>query len=663
MKTTLKADRSRTILDAFAVSALADTTSALRPLRTRFIKALALAAAAALLLAPLPAAAQSSTTPPAAGAAPQPTAEPRIAQSREEWNAAMQRLAFPKKGCFTSAYPRIEWREIPCKAPPPYPQPPRRSGTPANIVGGLSGDFDAHVPGALSSVTGSFDSVPAGISETGTDPNTHVAGIANVFSLQLNTGPFSTPMCKGANYPPMCNGFQQFVFDSADSSIYIQYWLLDYGTNCPSGWTFFLNQGEPDCYTSTTPTPVPAVTIADLKQITMKATADPSGNDALIFTIGLGNPINATNQDSVLNLAPNWQDAEFNVFGDGWGTQAVFGDDTTLSVRTSVDDGTTIAPFCQTNSFTGETNDLTLTPPCCPYGVYNGAQPAIVFTQSNKPGETSMCINGTSVGDTHLSTVYGLLYDFQASGDFVLVETDHDFMVQTRQASGAPRWPNASVNKAVAVRLGQNRVAICLDPARLEIDGKRADLGDGKSLTLPGGVQVSRSGDLYVVARKSGEVVRAQLNAPTSHGWIDVSVDVGRWPQVKARGLLGNPTGVTDQIATRFGTVLREPVSFTDLYRRYADSWRVPKDESMICKDMKLETGIPTQPFYASDLDPKQRERALAVCRAAGVKNEALLEACVLDTTVIGNETAAKVFARLPAPRAVAPRPVTVQAR
>jgi hypothetical protein len=37
-----------------------------------------------------------------------------------------------------------------------------------------------------------------------------------------------------------------------------------------------------------------------------------------------------------------------------------------------------------------------------------------------------------------------------------------EFIVQARQVSGAPTWPNASVNKAVAVQTGKNRVGVCL---------------------------------------------------------------------------------------------------------------------------------------------------------------------------------------------------------
>jgi hypothetical protein len=284
------------------------------------------------------------------------------------------------------------------------------------------------------------------------------------------------------------------------------------------------------------------------------------------------------------------------------------------------------------------------------------AEPAIVFDQSTRVGATAYCANGTAVGDTHLTNFNGLLFDFQASGDFLLAEIDPDFVVQTRQKSGAPTWPNASVNKAVGMKMGKSRLAICLEPNRFVVDGKPNNLGNGKSLSLPD-VTVTRNGNVYVFTRPDAANVRAELN----NGWIDVSVSLGGpAPVVNVRGLLGNANGNTgpDDLAARDGTVLdQQPVSFTDLYHTFGDSWRVPSEESLLsqlCGDTKIERAIPKKSFYANDLNPKVYERAHKICTAAGVKEEALLDACTLDTAVLGDKTAAKAFVRANPPRAVA---------
>jgi hypothetical protein len=198
--------------------------------------------------------------------------------------------------------------------------------------------------------------------------------------------------------------------------------------------------------------------------------------------------------------------------------------------------------------------------------------------------------------------------------------------------------------------MGKTSVAICLAPARLNIDGKTADLGDGKSLSLPDGINVSRKGNVYLITGESGDSVRAEVNP----SWINVSVGLGRWP-VKVRGIIANANGNVNEIETREGTVLTNPFSFADLYHRYAESWRVPSNESLlrVCGDREIENGIPTKTFYANDLDPNLYERARGVCITAGVKVGPLLDACTLDVTVIGGDTAAQVFVGAPAPIAV----------
>ena len=283
--------------------------------------------------------------------------------------------------------------------------------------------------------------------------------------------------------------------------------------------------------------------------------------------------------------------------------------------------------------------------------------PAVIFQESIAGGATSNCAAASTIGDTHLRTFNGLFYDFQAAGDFTLAEVGRDFTVQTRQVSGAPTWPNATVNKAVAARFGKTQVAICLAPPEgtrrqaVHVDGKLTAVADGKTLELPEGVGIARQGNVYQLTSEDGDSVRATVN-PT---WIDVSVGLGQWP-VSVRGLIANSNGNVNQIETRDGFVLTNPFNFNDLYHRFADSWRVSGETSMlsVCNAGKtIEVGIPTRTFYAKDLEPGIREKAQGVCTTAGVKQGPLLEACTLDVAVIGNDAAAKVFVDALPPAAV----------
>jgi hypothetical protein len=278
------------------------------------------------------------------------------------------------------------------------------------------------------------------------------------------------------------------------------------------------------------------------------------------------------------------------------------------------------------------------------------------------------CVNGTcQVGatheDTHVITFDGLHYDFQAAGDFILARAGKGFEVQTRQANGAPLWPLASVNKAVAARFGDTRVALCLAPAQLYINGKKAALDDGKSLDADSMVTISRSGDTYTFSRKNGETVQAQLVSrgvglgfqpnlhPFDENWIDVQVSLGHNPASPVTGLLGNADGLTsNDIAPRDGLPLTQAVPFTSLYRKFGDTWRVPSGESILCDTPKVTPSDPPQPFVAADLPPIDSARARAYCKKSGVTNPTLLEDCTLDTVVLDTDQSALIHAATQAP-------------
>jgi hypothetical protein len=205
--------------------------------------------------------------------------------------------------------------------------------------------------------------------------------------------------------------------------------------------------------------------------------------------------------------------------------------------------------------------------------------------------------------------------------------------------------------------MGKTTVAVCLAPTRVLIDGSPRALADRQSVSLPDGITLSRAGDLYVIQRINGDSVRARLNrgAQPKYDWIDVNVYLGDHSLTpRVRGLLGNPDGDRNLLGLSDGTVLKVPVSFDDLYRRFGESWRVAPSASLLCKDPRIEVGVPRRPFYAGDLSKRQQERARGICIKAGVQQPAALADCILDVTVLGTPRAAPGMARAPIPRAVA---------
>jgi hypothetical protein len=562
----------------------------------------------------------------------------------EAWRISMAQIPLPKKGSFEASYPNKEWREVPSAKAPPYPMLPRRGPRPFIVGGG--NDICAQAPtGFISSATGSFVSVIGVTSESGQNGGTGSV-VANAYSLQLNTNFFASTV---AGSPPGCTGWEQFVYsnDGTSGYVYIQYWLIGYGTTSPGpGW----NQGpaptySSDWYQNSMGTAVPNQPITNLGQLSLSGTVSASGDSCIFST---GSSMYAVMGDNAVDAAAGWTIAEFCVVGNGSsGTtigQANFNSGSTIEVKTEIIYGGTAPPICVVDGFTAETNNLSFEPPA-PSASPPG--PAIEATMSSGPSTTASCAYATTVGDTHLTTFKGLLYDFQASGEFVLAEVRPDFVVHTRQVSGAPTWPNASVNSAIATRMGKIKVCVCLDS--LTIDGKTINLSDGESHSAPDGVVVMRKGNVYFIASQSGYSVRATVNAT----WIDVSVGL-RSCCAEVKGLLANANGNVNQIAARDGTVLTNPFNFEELYHHFADSWRVsPKESLLTCGERGLKNGIPRKPFYANDLDIKVYERALAVSKAAGVKDGALLDAATLDVAVIGDDRAARAFVGTHAPIAV----------
>jgi hypothetical protein len=232
-------------------------------------------------------------------------------------------------------------------------------------------DFVATVStGSISAAIGSFDNATDVTSE-----NDSQFG-QNAWSLQLNTNGFSTPACKGAQPPPLtsCQGWQQFVYEQG-GGIYIEYWLLNYGPNCPGGaWQSF---NGVHCWGNSNMTQVPFQPLAALTQLRLTAQVT-AGTDAVLMSTG--NQYFATNADSI-NLRGNWQSAEFNIFGAANSSQANFNVGATITVRTFVNSGVAgaVNPVsCASTGFTGETTNLFLVTPCPSVAVGSNA---IVFTE------------------------------------------------------------------------------------------------------------------------------------------------------------------------------------------------------------------------------------------------------------------------------------------
>lgn len=361
---------------------------------------------------------------------PKPSAE-----ELQNWHNTIKKVPTPKKGCFTAAYPETEWRETPCKTPPHKLYLPRRTeAARTQQVGGASNaDFVAVVNGNMTEAEGGFDLANVASECEVQCPNqicpsnpSCIGGEPNSFSLQINTNPFfGTTTCHSSPDPASCKGWEQFAYgqdqycSGCTGDAFIQYWLLNFGpagTACPSPaasasvcnmFTVVSNEWCPFQFTPTGPVfcvmngpgsaSPPTVQIPLLYELALIADTASGGmsTDSMKMIEG-GTAFLATGNNTFPDLGTLWKDTEFNIFGNGGSSEAVFNNGAAIQVRTSVSSGTTSGPGCLEQSFTGESNNLTLVNSAPSAAMLS--MPALVFSENNPASGGATCADATSVG-------------------------------------------------------------------------------------------------------------------------------------------------------------------------------------------------------------------------------------------------------------------------
>jgi hypothetical protein len=152
-----------------------------------------------------------------------------------------------------------------------------------------------------------------------------------------------------------------------------------------------------------------------------------AANDAITVTVG--DAMFARDGNNYFpDLGQQWREAEFNVFGDGNGSQAIFNGGSSAIVRIEVANGTNFRPGCHLMSWTGESTNLTLQniAPVAPLG----ALPALVFAESNPavPGRTANCNDATPLATfpnqspDDVTTINPAIF---APADIITIVNDH----------------------------------------------------------------------------------------------------------------------------------------------------------------------------------------------------------------------------------------------
>ncbi|MFM6908348.1 MAG: SdrD B-like domain-containing protein, partial [Dolichospermum sp.] len=268
---------------------------------------------------------------------------------------------------------------------------------------------------------------------------------------------------------------------------------------------------------------------------------------------------------------------------------------------------------------------------------------------------TGVVGNGHGWGDVHLSTFDGKPYEFQTTGEFILVKSlIDDFQVQTRQEA-SPYWIGASVNTAFAINLGGYIINYDIDLAqdqRLSIDGQSYNLLSGETLDLGIG-QIKRQGSQYtftyagldgIINTNDDDLVTAFVyedTINTSKYYININVNPADYRFGLLQGLLGNGDGITsNDFALRDGTNLQlNPGQWENnpiVHTTFADSWRVSQTESLFPATTKQTAAassfasdiiIPPNPIF----DPEALAAAFDLVNKAGVAAGQFQVGAVID--------------------------------
>lgn len=243
---------------------------------------------------------------------------------------------------------------------------------------------------------------------------------------------------------------------------------------------------------------------------------------------------------------------------------------------------------------------------------------------------------GQSWGDPHLTTLDGVDYDFQAVGEFVLVQSTLDELrIHVRQRSLTP-GARVAVNSAVAAQLGPAIVAIDARDrdATLLIDGTRSAVPEGTT-SVSGGAAVERTGATYLLRWADGSTLRV---SPSLHLRLELATSRAG----ALVGLLGDADGdPSNDFRTRGGEQIPGPPFTREaLYDQFGASWRVSPAESLLPYQEGESTvdftdlAFPDRIFGRDELGDTAAVESL--CRERGVVLEASLAACVLDLALSG---------------------------
>jgi len=269
------------------------------------------------------------------------------------------------------------------------------------------------------------------------------------------------------------------------------------------------------------------------------------------------------------------------------------------------------------------------------YG-YNGMEEPRDPTWSCPGGDASF---GWSFADPHLKTLDGYTYDFQAIGNFTYFATNrNDVEIQVQQQAYKDlRY--ASINSALAVRDGADRIEWAIDRPDPLLNGVAKPMTAGSEMKLRSRGMLRRTADGYLFLSSAGD----RLTVRVSSEMLDFYLRPAPHRRGKVRGLLGNFDGdVDNDLKTADGRLIALSSGAMDynhpLYSQLGESWRVPTDRFLITRALSAAPDPRAFPEREPVFDDPVIGAARLKCGASGITDAQTREACAFDLAATGND-------------------------
>jgi ribosomal protein L7/L12 len=259
----------------------------------------------------------------------------------------------------------------------------------------------------------------------------------------------------------------------------------------------------------------------------------------------------------------------------------------------------------------------------------------------------SPSVSNNSHGDVHISTPDGLIYDFQATGEFYLTLSSKQpgVIVQARQANPVGN-SKVSVNTAAAIMVENDKLEFYGKPERaFYLNGEKKDL-PLNGLKLPGGGRIIASGNAthadFTIMWPHDSFGARVIILSNSH--LDIGVkkldssvkDFGSYG-----GIIGNFDGnAQNDMQVRDGDVIAPPASIADL-NRFGDSWRVKPEASLFGDVARKQAKAAAAESAHSEIQiPQDKwDAAEKAVKTAGVTSPLGVRNATYDVALTGDKT------------------------